>query len=149
MVPGVGAPLGARQLPSQAAREGRLEMIKVLITDDHRLVRAGFRRLLEDEPNIQVVAEASSGQEALEVVRANAVDVILLDVSMPGENGLEVLPKLKQAAPHACVLMVTMHTEKHIQARAMAAGASGYLLKESAAEELISAIREACRGLEQ
>lgn len=124
-------------------------MIKVLITDDHRLVRAGFRRLLEDEPNIQVIGEASSGQEALDFVRKNDIDVILLDVSMPGENGLEVLPKLKQAAPKACVLMVTMHTEKHIQTRAMAAGASGYLLKESAAEELITAIREVCRGLEQ
>ena len=124
-------------------------MIKVLITDDHRLVRAGFRRLLEDEPNIEVVAEASSAQEALDFVRTQAVDVVLLDVSMPGENGLEVLPKLKQAAPKVCVLMVTMHTEKHIKARAMAAGASGYLLKESAAEELITAIKNACRGLEE
>jgi two-component system invasion response regulator UvrY len=115
-------------------------MIKVLITDDHRLVRAGYRRLLEDEPDIEVVGEAGSGQEALDFVRTQDVDVILLDVSMPGENGLEVLPKLKRAAPNACVLMVTMHTEKHIKARAMAAGASGYLLKESAAEELITAI---------
>src|ERR1700687_3576193 len=109
-------------------------MIKVLITDDHRLVRAGFKRLLEDEPDIEVVGEASSGQEALTFVRSQKVDIVLLDISMPGESGLDILPKLKQIAPDVCVLIVSMHTEQHMVARAMATGADAYLSKERAGE---------------
>ena len=121
-------------------------MIRVLITDDHRLVRAGMRRLLEDEPDIQVVGEASNGGEALEFVRTQLVDTVLLDISMPGENGIEVLQKLKQVAPQVCVIIVSMHTEPNVVARARAMGANGYVTKESAADGLVAAIQESCRG---
>lgn len=119
-------------------------MIKVLITDDHRLVRDGFKRLLEDEPDIKVVGEANSGKEALAFVRAQKVDIVILDISMPVESGLDVLPKLKQIAPELRVLIVSMHTEQHVVALALETGANGYLSKESAAENLVEAIQRAC-----
>lgn len=122
-------------------------MIRVLITDDHRLVRAGFRRLLEDEPDMQVVGEAGSAQEALDFVRSHSVDVVLLDISMPpGETGLQVLPKLRKAVPDLCVLVVSMNSDRSTSEHALKVGARAYLTKDRAAEELIGAIRKGWGG---
>lgn len=116
-------------------------MIRILIVDDHRLVRAGFHKILSEERDIQVVGEAGNGKEALQFVQTYPVDLVLLDISMPGENGLEVLPKLKQLAPDLHVLMLSMHAGDHFAARAISAGADAYMTKESAAEELVGMIR--------
>lgn len=121
-------------------------MIKVLLVDDHRLVRAGYRSILASEPDIVVSGEAGNGAEAQVCLRGQPVDVVVLDVSMPGESGIQVLPKLKQIAPNTHVLMVSMHMEPRISFRAIEAGASGYLTKESAPEELVAAIRRVCAG---
>ena len=117
-------------------------MVRILITDDHRLVRAGFKKILEEEDDLQVVGEAGSGAEALDFVRNHDVDLVLLDISMPGENGLDVLPRLKQLNPKLHVLMLSMYAGEVFAGRAQAAGADGYLTKESAAEELVNAIRK-------
>ena len=121
-------------------------MIRVLIADDHRLVRDGLRRILEETDDIVVIDEASNGQEALEKVRKNDCDVLLLDISMPGTNGLEVLSALKKEK-HTCrILVLSMHPEEQYAIRALKAGAYGYLTKKSAPDELIAAIHKVSGG---
>jgi DNA-binding NarL/FixJ family response regulator len=119
---------------------------KVLIADDHALVRAGIRSLLESLPRVQVVAETGDGLEAVELVRRNPPDVILLDVTMPGLNGLEVAARIVQLGVPTGVLMISMHASPDYAARAFAAGALGYLNKDAAFDELSEAIDEVCAG---
>lgn len=121
-------------------------MIKVLIADDHTIVRDGLKQILDDAGNISVVAEAADGREVIDLVRRHHPDVVLLDISMPGRGGLDVLKDLTNMQPAPATLVLTMHPEEHYAVRAVRAGAAGYLTKSSAAEELVDAIRKVAGG---
>jgi len=121
-------------------------MIKILIADDHLVVREGLKQILSATLDIRVVAEASDGMEVLKKARAIDFDVIVLDISMPGKNGLEVLNDLKNEKPGTGILILSIHPEERFALRVLKAGASGYLTKESAAGELIQAIRHVASG---
>lgn len=118
----------------------------VLMADDHALVRAGLRSLLESLPEIEVVGETGNGLEAVELVRRNPPDLILLDVTLPDLNGLEVVARITQLGVPTRVLMISMHASPEYAARAFAAGALGYLNKDAAFDELSEAIEEVCAG---
>ena len=121
-------------------------MIRVLLIDDHTMFRQGLRRLIDHESDMEVVGEAPNGVEGLEYLRKLDVDVLLLDISLPGKNGLEVLKEVKEESPSPHVIMLSMHPEERFGVRAMKAGADGYMTKESAADELVEAIRKVTRG---
>jgi two-component system, NarL family, invasion response regulator UvrY len=121
-------------------------MLKVLIADDHTIVRKGLKEILREASETTLVGEASNGQEALEQVRTDTWDVVVLDITMPGQNGLEVLKQLKALYPRLPVLMLSMHSGYHYVMGSLKSGASGYLNKETAPEELITAIRTAIDG---
>lgn len=121
-------------------------MIDVMLVDDHELVRTGIKRLLEDAEDIQVVAEACSGEEAINLARKHRPDVVLMDVSMPGIGGLEATRKLLQSNPKIRVVAVTMHKDDVFPSRLLDAGAMGYLTKGSKVDEIVHAIREVVAG---
>lgn len=121
-------------------------MIRVLLADDHPIVRDGLRRLLAADPHFEVVAEAADGDEALALVRANDYDVAVLDMSMPGLSGLDLVKRLKLERPALRVLVLSMHGEQQYAARALKAGASGYVNKDTAAEQLLGALRKVAAG---
>jgi DNA-binding NarL/FixJ family response regulator len=121
-------------------------MLRVLIADDHAIVRKGLREILREASETTEVGEASNGQEALDQVQAAEWDVVVLDITMPGQNGLEVLKQLKARFPKLPVLMLSMHSGYHYVMGSLKSGASGYLNKETAPEELIAAIRKAING---
>lgn len=117
-------------------------MIKILIVDDHQLVRVGLRRLLEDEKDFKVVGEAADGKEAVELDKKLNPDVILMDVAMPGMDGMEATKRLvKKRKDPARVVILTMHADEHYAARLLRMGASGYVVKDAAPGELAEAIR--------
>jgi DNA-binding NarL/FixJ family response regulator len=121
-------------------------MIHVMIVDDHLIVREGLSRILSLEPDIDVTVTASNAEEAIAALRPSVVDVVLLDISLPGRSGLDILPDLFRLAPDIAVLMLSMHPEKLMATRAIRAGARGYLTKETDPEELIRAIRRVHDG---
>ena len=121
-------------------------MIRVLLADDHKIVRDGLRRILAASADIQVAAEAADGDQALALVRANAFDVAVIDLSMPGLSGLDLIKRLKRERPAMPLLVLSMHGEDQYAARALKAGASGYLTKDSAAELLVGALRKIAGG---
>lgn len=121
-------------------------MIRVLIADDHAVVRAGLKQILADSADLRVVAEAASGNDTLNAVRTYHFDVIVLDMSMPGRSGLDLIRQVKQEQPQARVLVLSMHQEDQYAVRALKAGASGYLNKDSAPEMLVGAIRKVATG---
>ena len=121
-------------------------MIHVLIADDHAIVRKGLIQILRDAPDGFRVDEASSGQEVLERLRAGTYDVVVLDITMPGRSGLDVLAQIKVQYPELPVLILSMHPEDQYAVRALKAGASGYLIKDSAPSELIKAVRKIASG---
>ena len=121
-------------------------MIGVLLVDDHKLVRTGLKLILDETPDIRVVGEASTGEEALERARALKPQVILMDVSMPGIGGLEATRKLAQGLPDARVIVVSVHTAEPYPMRLLEAGASGYLTKDCAGDEIVTAIRRVQAG---
>ena len=121
-------------------------MIKVLIADDHPVVRRGLRETLSETDDIHVAGEAGSVHEVRERVRAERWDVILLDISLQGGNGLELLPEIRKERPDARVLILTVYSEQQYAIRALRAGAAGFLTKETAAEKLIEAIRKVAGG---
>ena len=121
-------------------------MIKVLLADDHSIVRAGLRRIVEESGDMAVVAEAADGREALEKVHKNLPDVAVIDISMPGLDGLEVLNQLRNYYPDLPILILTMHEEGQYVVRAIEAGAMGYITKQSAPEQLVKAIRKLYSG---
>jgi two-component system response regulator NreC len=120
--------------------------IRVLVVDDHAVVRSGIKLLLDRHDDIEVVGEAGNAQDAVFRVRELTPDVILLDLVMPGESGIEVLPKLLQEASGAKVLVLSMQDEPSYVREAFAAGASGYVLKEAVDEEVVTAVREIAGG---
>jgi DNA-binding NarL/FixJ family response regulator len=119
---------------------------RVILVDDHRLLRSGVRSLLEDLEDIEVVAEASDGLEALALIERHRPDVILSDITMPGLNGLELSERVAAAYPEARVIILSMHSDPEYVRKAILAGASGYLLKDSEETELGLAIRAVGRG---
>ena len=121
-------------------------MIKVLIVDDHALVRMGIRRLLDDVPDIEVVAEAESGEKALILVKTCKPDVVLLDMKMPGIDGWEVTRRLKKSAPEIKVIAVTALNSEPLPTRILQLGAMGYLTKDSGLDEMAAAIRKVAKG---
>jgi two-component system invasion response regulator UvrY len=120
--------------------------IRVLIADDHTIVREGLKQILAETPDMAVVDEASNGQEVLDKAAEVGPDVVLLDISMPGRSGLDILKQLKTDMPGTAVLVLSMYSEEQYALRALKAGASGYLTKESAPDRLIEAIRLVSRG---
>lgn len=121
-------------------------MIRVLLVDDHAVVRAGYRHLLQAAVDIEVIAEAGSGEEAYRIFTETAPDVVVMDISMPGMGGLEALRRMRARNARACVLIFTMHEDAVFPARALEAGASGYLSKSSPPEKLVEAVRTIARG---
>lgn len=122
-------------------------MIKLLIADDHKIFREGLREIINKTSDIQVIDEAKSGSEVLSKVEENNYDVILLDISMPGRSGLDILKQLRQEKPHIQVLILSMYSEEEFAVRAMKTGAAGYLVKDTASKDLIEAIRKVSMGL--
>jgi DNA-binding NarL/FixJ family response regulator len=122
-----------------------LEKIRVLLVDDHKLMREGIRRLLEMDEGIEVVGEAETGEEALAVARKVSPEVVLMDIRMPGMDGIQTMRRLKQARPHVDVIMLTSYAEGYVT-EAIEAGASGYLLKSVGHEGLSHAIRTVRAG---
>jgi len=121
-------------------------MIRVLIVDDHPIVRAGLRRIAEDDRGMTVTAEATSGDEALATLRHHVTDVVLLDVSMPGSPFTETLRRLREEHPSVRILVLSAHPEDQWAVRALRGGASGYLTKDHSPEQLLDAIRRVHRG---
>jgi DNA-binding NarL/FixJ family response regulator len=120
--------------------------MKVLIADDHAVVRRGLRQILEAESGLEVAGEATSGAEVMDALRMQHYDVAVLDITMPGRGGLEVLHDIRQNFPELHVLILSMHPEERYALRVLKAGAAGYLTKESAADELIIALRKVAAG---
>jgi DNA-binding NarL/FixJ family response regulator len=121
-------------------------MIKVLIADDHALIRKGLKQLLDDTSDMRVTGEAENGMQTIHMVDETTYDVVLLDISMPDKHGVDVLKQLKINHPQLPVLMLSMHPEEQYALRSMKAGAAGYLNKQSAPGQLVTAIRQVASG---
>jgi two-component system invasion response regulator UvrY len=121
-------------------------VIRILIADDHKIVRDGLKRILAAHGDMDVTAEAASGDETLSLVKANDYDIVMMDMSMPGLSGMDLIKRLKLEKPKLRILVLSMHGEQQYAARALRAGASGYLNKDSAAEMLVGAIRKIAAG---
>jgi DNA-binding NarL/FixJ family response regulator len=121
-------------------------MIRILIADDHAIVRAGLKQFIADQADLSVAGEATCGDDAIALVRASEFDVVLLDISMPDKNGVDTLKSLKQLRPELPVLMLSGYAEEQYAVNLLRAGAAGYLNKESASTQLVAAIRTVVRG---
>jgi DNA-binding NarL/FixJ family response regulator len=121
-------------------------MIRILVVDDHAIVREGLKQILGDVNDMAVLAEAGNGQEAMDQIHRQTFDVILMDISMPGRSGLEILKDIRNEHPKLPVLILSMHPEEQYAIRALRAGAAGYMNKSSAPDELIGAIRKVSAG---
>ncbi len=117
-----------------------------MITDDHAIVRQGLRQILSETDDLKVTGEAETGFQAIKIVRQKAFDVMLLDISLPDRNGIEILKQVKKDQPNLAVLVLSMHTEHEFAVRALKAGAAGYLNKQSAPAQLVTAIRQVAAG---
>jgi two-component system, NarL family, invasion response regulator UvrY len=132
--------------PTNRGEERENRMIKIMIVDDHEIVRKGLKQILKEAPHIAVAGEASTGQEAMEKLKKNPFDMLVLDISLPDRSGLEVLKQVRQQYPKIPVLILTMHAEEQYAARVLRAGAAGYMTKEAAPEQLVNAIQKVSRG---
>ncbi|RKP53716.1 response regulator transcription factor [Pararobbsia silviterrae] len=121
-------------------------MIKVLIADDHLLVREGLRHILESAGNIEIAGEAYDSPTTLALVRGTSARVLVLDLSMPGRSGIDLIHQIREAVPSLRILVLTMHAEQQYAVRAFKAGAAGYVTKESAGDELVAAVNKVASG---
>jgi two-component system invasion response regulator UvrY len=121
-------------------------MIKVIIADDHRIVREGLKRILDETYDIKVIGEASTGIEAIQKIEANPPDVLILDISMPDMDGLDATKQIHETFPKLSILILTVHLPKQYALRLFRAGAKGYLVKDVASEELVKALRKVNAG---
>jgi two-component system, NarL family, invasion response regulator UvrY len=121
-------------------------MIKVLVVDDHAIIRKGLKQILEDTDDMRVTGEADCGMQALQMIEAEPFELVLLDISLPDKHGCDVLKQIKVSHPQLSVLMLSMHAEDQYAVRAMKIGASGYLNKQSAPAQLVEAIRQVSKG---
>jgi len=121
-------------------------MINILVVDDHPIVRTGLRQILAAAPDMKIMDEAGSGEDALKLLRRRKYDLVILDVALPGIGGLEVLRRIKAGTPAVPVLMLSMYPEEHYAVRTLKLGAAGYLCKEHFPDDLITAIRKILRG---
>jgi two-component system, NarL family, invasion response regulator UvrY len=121
-------------------------MIDILLVDDHAMFREGLKQILGKHPDLHVADEVGNGSDAMEKIRTNAYAVVVLDISMPGQSGWDILSEIKQEQPNLPVLILSMHPEDQYGIRMLKAGASGYISKESAAQDLIAAIRKVAAG---
>src|SRR5690348_15749769 len=123
-----------------------MNQLNVLIADDHRMLRQGLRSLLEKEPDLRVAAEADNGRDAITAAEAGGIDLIIMDIAMPGLNGIEATRKLLAAKPALKVIGLSMHTDRRFVSEMLKAGAVGFVSKDSAFEELVQAIRTVLTG---
>src|SRR5476651_2756870 len=121
-------------------------MIRIVIADDHTIMREGLKRILDGAPDIDIVGEAINGFEVLAHVRQGGFDLLMLDLSMPGRSGVDLIRQIKSEAPKLAILILTMHEEEQYAVRAIRACAQGYLTKESAGTQLVGAIRKVASG---
>lgn len=121
-------------------------MIKIIIADDHNIVRQGLKQIMALAPDIQVVAEAATGHEVLSKLAANKCDILLLDMTMPGLNGVELIKRIRQIESAPSILVLSMHDSGQLVSRVLKAGAIGYVTKDSDPENLVAAIRKVARG---
>ena len=121
-------------------------MVRIVVCDDHTIVREGLKQILSGQSDFEVVAEAADGHEAMKRVRELEFDVLLLDMSMPGKSGVDLIKQVKSEKPKLRILVLTMHEEHQYAVRAIRAGASGYLTKEGASSQLVTAIRKVASG---
>jgi len=121
-------------------------MIRIVVADDHTIVREGLKQVLSAASDLEIVGEAQTGHEVLERVRGLEFDVLLLDMSMPGKSGIELIKQVRSERPKLRILVLSMHQEQQYAVRAIKAGASGYLTKDSAAVQLVAAIRKVAAG---
>lgn len=121
-------------------------MIRVVLADDHTLMREGLKHILQNAPDIEICAEATDGFETVQLVRKTAFDVLVMDLSMPGRCGMELIRQIKDEAPKLAILVLTMHEEDEYAARTIRAGAMGYMTKEGAGAQLVNAIRRVASG---
>jgi DNA-binding NarL/FixJ family response regulator len=136
-----------QSIPPWRRRETRVaDRITILLADDHHLVRRGFRRILEDDEQLVVVAEASDGEEAVRLAAELSPRVVVMDCAMPGTSGLVATRRIVESQPDVAVLMLTMHTEQTLVSQAMAAGARGYILKSATDLDLASAVKRVAQG---
>ena len=134
-------------MPAQAgAKEREIEMIKIGIVDDHAIVRSGLRQFFSDHVDLRVVGEAASGREAIDLVRNTEMDVLLMDLSMPGQTGIDVLAMIRAKAPDLGILILSGYPEEHYAMNLIRQGASGYLNKECDPMEIVNAIRTVAMG---
>jgi DNA-binding NarL/FixJ family response regulator len=131
---------------SKTSTEIQTSMIKILIADDHKLIRAGLKLTLSDCPDMEIICEASDGLEALEFAKKNKLDTVILDISMPGMNGLDVSAELKKSYPSLPILILSVLSEEAYASKSLKAGASGFVHKEKIPEELAIAIRKVANG---
>lgn len=122
------------------------KIVRIVIADDHAFLREGIKKTIQDEIDMKIVGEASNANDALDIIRELNPDVVIMDISMPGKSGLDVLKDLKTLKKKSRILILSMHPEDRFAIRALKAGASGYLTKESAPDELVKAIRTVLTG---
>ncbi len=120
--------------------------MKIIVADDHQLIREGIKRILAGHPDVKAVAEAENAQQVLDLVRSGQWDAVVLDIKLPGKSGLDVLKELKEEHPKLPVLILSMYPEEQFAVRVIRAGASGYLSKASAGDELLNALNKVLRG---
>ena len=148
MLPGRprAVPGRSRALPGNRLKRAIPSMIRILIADDHAIVRAGLKQFIASEKDMVVSGEAADGMETLACVRKGECDIVLLDISMPGKNGIDTLRQLKRSRPDLPVLILSAYSEQQFAVSLLRAGASGYISKESASEQLVTAIRTVIGG---
>ena len=141
-----GRPLRSKSPSVEAPEQPKPHRMRILIADDHAVVRRGLKQILADDFKRADFGEASTGQEALNKIWREQWDVVVLDITMPGRGGLDVLKEIKKSCPKLPVLVLSMHPEDQFAVRVLKAGASGYMTKESAPEELVGAIKKVVNG---